>query len=350
MTVIKFARYSRLVGLMLLLLMGWPVYAANLYSTEVGISDQSPAGREAAIRSALTQILLRVGGTSAETLATSVKQPDRYILSYQYVRDASGGLRLQVTFDKREVNQLLRHRNLAVWEGARPQTLVWLGVEDGGQRRILHAAEDDPVSQSLLNAGQRYALPLILPTAPGQQLEYVDIVSADESRIQAAAQSYHADANLLVNLYPRGEQWEARWILLTEGKREEWRTGPDVLDAVLDTGMRQLGSAYVNNYLTRPDDNQVQHLLISMEGINSLTEYARAQNALTALDQVQAGRLTQVHDDRLIMAVDIKGSLERLRRAVERNADLEILTAQPAAADAGADPSLIRFRLRTGQP
>jgi hypothetical protein len=348
MTAIKFARYRCVVGL-LLLLTGWPVYAANLYSTEVGISEQSSAGREAAIRSALTQVLLRIGGTSAETLATNVKQPDRYILSYQYVRDADGGLRLQVTFDQRQVNQLLRQRNLAVWEGARPQTLVWLGVEDNGQRRILHAGEDDPVSKSLLNAGQRYALPLLLPTSTGQQLEYVDIVSADESRIQAAAQPYHADTNLLVNLYPRGEQWEARWILLADGKREEWRTGPDVLDAVIDTGLRQLSSAYVNSYLTQPDDNQVHHMLISIEGVNGLADYARAQNALSALDQVQAARLTQVQDDRLIMAADIKGSLERLRRAVQRNADLEIVTTQPAA-DAGADPALIRFKLQPGQP
>lgn len=349
MTTIKFARYGRLVGLMLLLLMGWPVYAANLYSTEVGITDQSPAGREAAIRSALTQVLLRIGGTSAETLATSIKQPDHLILSYQYVRDSSGGLRLQVTFDKREVNQLLRRRNLPVWEGARPQTLVWLGVDDNGQRRILHAAEDDPVSKSLLDASQRYALPLILPTATGQQLEYVDIVGADEDRIQAVAQPYHADANLLVNLYSHGDQWEARWILLSEGKREEWHSGPDVLDAVIDTGMRALGSAYVNSYLTRPDDNQVQHMLISIEGINSLADYARAQNALATLDQVRAGQLTQVHDDQLIIAADIKGNLERLRRAVERTPDLEAMAQQPAT-DTSSDSPLIRFRLKAGQP
>jgi len=314
--------------------------AADLYTTQVGIAGQGTQARQTAIRHALGQILLRLGGTPAETLGASVERPERYVLSYQYVRDPKGGLRLQVSFDERAVGQLLRQHKLTIWTGTRPATLIWLGIDDQGQRRVAQNT-DDPAAQALLQAGQRYALPLIWPTAP---LDYLDVAAVDETRLQAAVQAHHADAVLLVNIYPHGNQWEARWMLFSEGQHTSWQTGPDVLDAVMDLGLRQLDTAYVTSYGLPSDDTAVQRLQIEVEGITSLTELAQAQAALAALEQIRGLQLVQVKGDRLRLTGEVVGSPERLRRNLARSITLQMLEAPPA--DPRHDASVIMLRLR----
>ncbi len=331
--------------ILLLWLIG-PAQAADLYATQVGIAGQGAQARQTAIRSALSQILLRLGGTPAETLGASVERPERYVLSYQYVRDVrdpKGGLRLQVSFDERAVGQLLRQHKLTIWTGARPVTLIWLGIDDQGQRRVLQNP-DDPAAQALLQAGQRYALPLIWSTAGNAPLDYLDVTAVDETRLQAAVQANHADAVLLVNLYPHGNQWEARWMLFSEGQRTPWQTGPDVLDAVMDLGMRQLDTAYVTSYGLPSDDTAVQQLRIEVEGITSLTEQAQAQAALAALEQIRGLQLVQVEGDRLRLTGEAVGSPERLRRNLARSATLQ--TVEAPAIEEGMGVIVLRLRLR----
>ena len=126
---------------------------AGLYAAAVPVTGQTKQERRSAIRQAFAAVLVKVAGShqaaAQPRLQQALRHPLSYVQQFRYraastaigntVEGAVATQELWVRFDARAVNQLFYDGGVPVWGRARPATLVWLAVEDGGRRELLGA-------------------------------------------------------------------------------------------------------------------------------------------------------------------------------------------------------------------
>lgn len=297
----------------------------GLYRARVGVPDQSVESREQAVRSALAQVLVRLGGPEAGGVALSLTGPLRYVQRYQYLQGPQGELALQIEADPAAVSSLLRERGLPVWGSARPQTLTWLAYEQAGRREVVAADSRTPIAEALRSAAAAYTLPIVLPKPGQRQVNYLDIAGGFDSAMQNASQDYGADAVLSAYLVPSGGGlWQARWTLVDAGERRRWRTGPDSLEAVLDAGFRHLTSIYVQRFGTESAvDSGGARLTVA--GVSDLFDYARTLGYLQSLDQVTALEVVSVSGSEVVLSLQVRGGIQTFKRVLGIGSVLAVL-------------------------
>ena len=119
------------------------VEMSALYTVEVPLDPDVPDSRNLAYQTALTEVLVRVTGTTAiaesEQIAELFPNPASYVLQYRPGPDDT----LIVSFDGPEIENVLRRAGAPIWGSDRPLTLIWIAVDWGhGEREIV--AADDP--------------------------------------------------------------------------------------------------------------------------------------------------------------------------------------------------------------
>ena len=328
----------------------------GLHRARVGVPDQGAQSREQAIRSALAQVLVRLGGPEAGGVALSLSNPLGYVQRYQYLRDPEEGLALEIEADPAAVSSLLRERGFPVWGSARPQTLLWLAYEHDGRREILAADSQTPVAEALRSAAAAYALPLVWPKVGQRRLSYLDIAGGFDSAIHNASQDYDADSVLSVYLVPSGGgQWQARWLLVDTGERGRWRTGPDSLQAVLDAGFRHLTSIYVQRFGTQSSvDSGGARLTVT--AVSDLFDYARTLDYLKSLDQVMAVEVVSVSGSELVLSLQLRGGIETFKRVLRIGSVLALMDQRgavhgvPVTVDLERGESPVGSRPQPSQP
>jgi hypothetical protein len=119
----------------------------NLYSVQVPLDPEDPDSRNSAYQTALTEVLVRVTGTTAivesEQISELFPNPARFVLQYRPGPDNS----LVVSLDGPAIENVLRSSGASIWGSERPLTLIWVAVDWGqGEREIV--AADDPERMS----------------------------------------------------------------------------------------------------------------------------------------------------------------------------------------------------------
>ena len=113
----------------------------DMYSAEVPVTDQSSAGLVRASRLGLSEVLVKVSGSS-EVLGNPVVKAamggardhlQRY--AYSPDPDTSGALLVKMLFDSAYITQLVIEAGLPLWTANRPVALLWLVEEGAGGRQ-----------------------------------------------------------------------------------------------------------------------------------------------------------------------------------------------------------------------
>ena len=141
---------------------------AGLYEAEVPVTGQNALERVAAIRSALEEVLVKVSGKAdvaqLPQLEPLLSQADQWVQRYQYRAAPPGGgppspplaQLLWMSFDRETINQRLYEAGIPVWGINRPSTLLWLAVDEGGERYLL-GGDNRPDLQAMVNTDARRA-------------------------------------------------------------------------------------------------------------------------------------------------------------------------------------------------
>jgi hypothetical protein len=303
-------RYLTIFPLFICLL-SLPLQAAEykgLYEAEVEVPNQGAGARSEGMRQAMAAVLLKVSGAGRvrddASLAEAMQQPDRYVQQYRYRSDASpqgqqsstkGGrqkesLLLSVRFDQRSIDELLRQSGFNVWGEARPSTLIWLGVEDGGTRVMVGANDSGRVREIIDSEAARRALPIKLPlldmTDQGK-VRPADVWGEFIDTIKKASQRYAPQAILVGRLYPvSGRRWEVRWLLDYRGEVSRWQSqsgevAPLIAEAI-DRVTDDLASHFAQGSVSGSGE-----VLMRVEGIRNLKDYRRVVDYLEAVHGVK---------------------------------------------------------------
>ncbi len=302
---------------------------AGLYAVEVAVADQAAATRAAALGEALRLVAVKVSGRTAAAdsapLQAALRNPARLVQQYSYrpnegAAAAQSPLLLGVTFDQRGIDQLIYEAGLTVWSSARPLTIVWLAVEQGGQRILVGAGDRGLVKELLVKAADQRGLPLRLPLldAPDRaRVQAEDVWSDFHDTILQASQRYEAQAVLVGRLSPvSGGRWQVRWSLYRGGGGpQRWNQTSDQVETLVAYGINAGSDALAasSTVAVPPVTGADEHLWVVAE-VRNMANQRRAMDYLASLRDVSSAQLIQVNGDSIRLRIISSADAEALEQ------------------------------------
>jgi hypothetical protein len=325
----------------------------GLYEGQVEVISEEVEQRIAAQGRALRQVIGKISGRSdvgGIIVDAAVAQPQRYLQQFSYRQGSApeSVLTLWVSFDVAAVDALMVEAQLPVWSGQRPSVLVWLAVATSDSIELLAAesgASNEPVLAALRQRAWQRGIPITYPLLDLEdhvRIKAADIWQLDMDKISAASLRYGSGVVLVGRVEASGSgAWSARWSMIESGQVSQWTTEglsaaaatPAALDLVAD----RLSSRYAI-VAGAGDINGGGRIDVTIMGVRSLKDYARAMDYLYGLDQVSALVVRASRSNELRLGMQVRGGSEGLRQVA---AFSDVLSAQSGAEQDG----VLSFRL-----
>jgi len=307
----------------------------GLYETEVLVTSQGRDERNAAIRMALDEVLVRVSGDRntprLDALKGLYRRSLQLVQQYRYRAlprgaglsgDQPGGMSqvLWVSFDAAAIDQALRKASVPLWGQVRPATLVWVVIEDGGVRSLMGADTLSQSKQVMQQQAERRGLPLFVPLWDLEDqvaLRFTDVWGNFQDAILRASARYATEAVLVGRLYRQtGDIWESRWTLYQGGETAHWSLSSpsqnEVLSAGVDGAADHLGRRFAKVF----DESQSGRVKVVVKDLRTLADYTRTAQFLQSLDVVTAMQVESVVGETVTFDLQVRGNSEGLAQTI----------------------------------
>jgi len=324
-----FSRARRLACLLLWPWLTGPVFAlerVDLYRVSVPVADASPEAAEAAARTALAEVLVRLTGEAlapGDDLATRLAaRLDALLLERGYVNlpgriDPAGNIEatrtaLQLRFDPEALRAALGDAGRQVWSPVRPVTLLALGIGRGGGFEWVTEEDATGYADLLRAAASRRALPLRLPLTPPA----TGLIAAGDDllapHLDALAASRAADRVLLGVIEQAADgSASVAWHLRTGDGLSRWTaSAPNLEGAVLD-GLDRLALALRELEPALAPGHTAEHSF-AITGVRGLADWARLW---PRLQQAEGGRglgIQRLEGERIWLSTGVPGGAAAL--------------------------------------
>lgn len=320
----------------------------GLYEIEIPVKDQGAEERRNALKEALSTILLRLSGSKAMAQPGQfnliLERASRYVDQYRYrqpepdVQTSSGsGLLLWVRFNKNAVEQLLRDQALPLWSSTRPETLLWLGIEDKAGRYILGSDKANPVYRSVVRHASNLAVPLLMPLMDledRRQVRISDIWGGFSGPVRSASGRYNADNIVIAKLYPDLDGWRGYWILLSGSREKNWTSRGKYPDQAIADGMGNLADLMIARYAVKLTGELSRYRLV-INNVNTLNDYDASRKYLASVSLISDFHLQHVSNGQVTYLIDLRGDLRDLEQVLnlERRLleDVPVENSKPVA-------------------
>jgi hypothetical protein len=336
----------------------------ELYEAEVTLQGQGPESQEQAIRAAFIQVLIKVTGDPDAPIRpelTSVLQAaPQYVQQYDYRRgedpgagpQAQGARALWVRFDPAAVNRVLRASGAPVWGKTRPSVLVWLAVEEAGQRRLLGAEDVPQVRAELETLVRQRGMPMFLPVLDLEdhdQIQVGDVWGLLEENIRRASQRY-APTVILVGRASRagGGEWLVRWTLYGDRGPSHWETVSSDREQAMLAGLTESVDTLTGRIAPSDRDEGAHSLVLQVLGLATYRDYVRLLHYLQTLPSVDQVDPIRVDGSELSVAIQYRGTEQSLQQAIARGRTLQSVPAPMEVMP--ADPGQGALRISSSSP
>jgi hypothetical protein len=321
--------------LCLVLVSGITPASDNLFEADVPVDSQQPDLRTAYMKTALQEVLVRLTGQpevlNRDSVRSMLDTPEQFVQQYRYFtlpESTPPRLMLRVDFDGGAIQQELRQQGVAYWgKTERPEILLWLAVEDRGTRYIVSAQDGSDASRELQQAARQRGIPLLLPLMDLEdqnQVRFTDVWGGFFDGVQSASARYKPGDVLIgrLNRSPSGG-WVARWDMRDGRDSGSWSSTGDELGAVLQAGIDTLSERLAAGVVATETGAVAGMTRITVEGVNTLMAFARADDYLSSLTAVRRLELVRVDGSTLQYALQLAGSLDGLTQTLAIGTVLE---------------------------
>jgi len=313
----------RFIALTLLALANPAVATRQVRVFETNVSSQTDPAVQA--QAGLRVVLVRATGSrdaaNDPALAGVLAQAQTYVIA---TRPAATGGGTTLVFDAAALERDIVAAGRTVWSSERPLLLI---VLTGGP--ATGAFETRRQVEGVLDAvGNRRGQPISVVRPEGVNLPTTGDIPVEAAL--AAAQRRGADGVLVGygDAVPNGGVW--RWTLNAAGISESW-------NGTLEEGVHGAADVFVRNavmYAAQPELT----ILVEVEGVSTLKDYARAAEMLGDAGAVRSVQLAEVSGSRATFSVVTRGGGDALLASLSANARFE--RVDPTAG------GTIAFRLR----
>jgi hypothetical protein len=311
------------IGFALLALAGPAAATRQVRVFEANVSSQTEPAVQA--QAALRAVLVRATGArdaaNDPALAGVLAKAQDYVLA---TRPAASGGGTTVIFDPVALERDIIAAGRVVWGSERPVLLIVLtgGPASGAfeTRRQVEGALD--------SAGIRRGQPITIARPDALNLPTEGDIPADAAL--GAAQRLRADGVLVGygDAVANGGTW--RWSLSAAGVSETW-------NGTLEEGLHGAADVFARNAVAYAAQPEIT-VLVEVEGVPTLREYARAAEILGEAPMVRSVQVAEAAGSRVTFSVVTRGGSDALLATLSSNARIE--RVDPTAG------GTIAFRLR----
>jgi len=328
----------------------------GLYEAEISVPNQSKSERSKAMSEGLGEVFIKVSGNpqviTIDAIRDAMGKAGSYLQQFLYRRPAdvknanpnqSRNQVLWLLFDEKSINKILRDNSQPVWGRTRPSTLVWLAVEQDGGRFLLGSGGREEFGALLRYEAKRQGLALVLPLMDLQdqrQLSFSDVWGGFQDPIEVASQRYPAEAILVGRMsLSRSDIWTARWSLYEGSEPITWESQGRFAEEIIRLSLAQVTGTLASRYAVILDDDSGGEMRLSIQGVNSLEQYARINDYLQSLQPVQAVLPQTISDGAARYRLKIRGNADGVVRIIALG---NVLKEVPLATVNPNDPLAIQ--------
>jgi hypothetical protein len=246
------------------------------------------------------------------------------------------------------VQAALTQAQLPVWVDERPAILLWLAIEGADERKLIAEDSSHPARKIVQSVAAQRAIPMLLPLLDIEDLSQVsitDVLGGFDGALVEASSRYGADAVAIARVTRiRNDKWHADWRLNSGGRTLQWSLEGVSLAAVLTEGVHALADTFGQRLAVIENMSAQGGLLVAVEDVDSLEDYARLRGYLDDLALVQAHRLHLVQPGYASFWLQTSGEPADVRRLISLGAVLDEMPAPPNRG-VGDDSPTLHFRL-----
>ncbi|MDX1696498.1 MAG: DUF2066 domain-containing protein [Ketobacteraceae bacterium] len=337
------------------------VEVKGLYKTIVEVPDRSNNSLRHGSQEALAEVVIRVSGDSkaleAYDITQAMAEPDRYIEQFSFDRqvrvDPETNLPepyflLNVTFNPRSINQLIRRAGLPIWASNRPEVLLWLVIEDAQGRRLVNSDTAPEIAKLLTVQARRRGLPLAFPINDLQDQLGVsagDVWGMFMDPIVEASARYGASAILVGKVYPPGpDGLRGAWTYRMDDSQEFFETRGLELAEVLTPAVDFAADQLAAKYAVVLGEGDTDYIWLSVEGVANLKDFADLTDYLDKLVAVKQASMDRLQEASVRFRLYLESDVENLRQLLKLDRKLIALP------DSGTPPAPgVRLSATDGQ-
>ena len=308
-------------------LLAAPAAAASISLERLGeaivaVPDRDRGTRQRAFSEALQEVVVKMTGDRAwrtdPRIEELLRQAPQWVRQYRYQESAQGDSELWVRFDAAAIERSLLDLGLPLWQRDRPSLLIWLAVQQDGERRMAHTVDDREWWRALESWADARGMPLMEPLwdlEDQSRISAADILLGFEEGVLDASARYEPDAVALVRVQQRSEGFAARWQLHGSVHSGVWEAeaneAKQALQQAFESMVDGIGRAMAMAGLAHAQ-NSVE---ISITDIQSLADYHRVRDYLAELAPVQRIQTHSMGPDSVVFWVQMRGDSRELARA-----------------------------------
>lgn len=348
----------------------------DLFEGNVAISDQSARAQRNAMKRAFEQVLVKVSGNAELLSHPAIKaagnRASELMRSYQFEM-VDGQLFYQASFDKQQVQRIIRSAGFPIWGSRRPDTIAWIAVEEPQslERTLINELNLPEDRNTLVSATRSRGIALTFPVLDLTDLQQVSVfdvwgrfdqvvhegssryapdyvlsarvyygpeqpISFDEVDIEAVGESdpfdpYYVKPDEVASLNtdgvlsdPQSEQdaepvvkvWHADWSVIHGETVDSGSAQAPSRQQALTGLVNTLADLLASRFAIDPTQSGNQTALITLNDVSSLSDYVVAQQTLNSLSAVIDSRLVSQSGSQAIFQLSLIGDLDDLNNAL----------------------------------
>lgn len=242
------------------------VEVAGLYEIEIVANSQSAQDRTQAIKQALYAVLDRIlvadDISKVPVVQEMLSSAQHYVKQFQFSLIAadeysdSDARLIRVQFDEDQMLEVLRKSQVGIWSEIRPETLLWLVVEDEGNRQFYNADAMPDIESALALASKIKGVPIIYPMLDleeQQRISVSEVLGADSRNLLAVSARYEVTSIMAGRLVKKGDCWQGEWAFYFDGKIKQWNAECQPLKAAALVGVKGAYDVLSNYYGIKPE-------------------------------------------------------------------------------------------------
>ncbi|NVK23635.1 MAG: DUF2066 domain-containing protein [Gammaproteobacteria bacterium] len=308
------------------------VEVENLYTGKILVTDKTQQTRIKAHRWAIEQVIAKVSGSRDVLNDRKIKrvvqtQTANYIKSFSFVTDDQGRTFLVDEFDQTKIDKLLKSVGAAIWGQRRPNTVIWLAVEEGIQRAIIDEEQFPQLYEFIGQASDDRGLPVVLPAMDKTDKEQVfnsDVWARFNRVVWNGSKRYQADNVVMARMryvYADKEPgYKTGWLLEFElideqGTLLEGEVNDEQYSAVRAM-INQIGDYFAEKYAIESADIESEEIYLTLNNIANVVDLHKAETLLKSMNPVSNVYVQSITDNKAIFYLEMSGEGQDLIRAM----------------------------------
>lgn len=321
-----------------------PLHAAEvrgLYESDVTVTSRDDERqRQQAFGTAMRAVLLKLTGrddTNSNPVVTrALSSPQSYVEAWAYNSvlpddpfaqpGQAAQIQLHVTFFQAGIQQLLNDAGIAVWPPNRPDTLLWIAVQDEIGGRFQATAQPEQggdVVAAVEKAAAARGVPVLLPLqdfADRRAMPLEQLWSLDVNALRIASSRYQSESILALRVFRSlsGDViGKATYIFRDRVLEFEAFESPlePFVDGSIDLVAETLASYYAI-LLSGAGNGSEEEVRLMVEGVGSASDYAGLLRYLNGLAVVSGVQVLGAQGASLELQLDTGGQSRQLVESI----------------------------------